>query len=87
MGTQKGDEEELRLLGPDGAILFEKMETLERAQAVRYRLGGVKRKGSILPAGRYVGEYQLRRRHDGQSAATTAPVAPAAEVTRMIQVQ
>ncbi len=80
MGTQLGDQEELRLVGPDGKILFEKVETLAKAQAARYRFGGIKRKGPSLAAGRYVGEYRLMRNSDGK-------LTPAAEATRTILVQ
>ncbi len=80
MGPQSGDQEEFRLVGPDGRILFEKVETLKKAQAVRYRFGGIKRKGTVLPAGRYVGEYRLMRLRDGQ-------LTPAAKTSRTIQVQ
>jgi hypothetical protein len=80
MGPQSGDREEFRLVGPDGKILFEKVETLKKVQAVRYRLGGIKRKGTVLRAGRYVGEYRLLRLRDGQ-------MVPAAETSRTIQVQ
>ena len=80
MGTQPADQEEIRLVGPDGVILFENVETLEKAQAVRYRFGGIKRRGEVLPTGRYIGEYRLMRLRDGQ-------LNPAAETSRTIQVQ
>ena len=80
MGTQKDDVEEIRLVGPDGTVLFEKREALTKNQAARYRFGGVKRKGSAFPIGRYVGEYRLIRRVDGQ-------LIPAVETVRTIQVK
>ena len=80
MGTQKDDVQEIRLVGPDGTVLFQKRETLIKNQATRYRFGGTKRKGSAFPIGRYVGEYRLIRRVDGQ-------LIPAAEAVRTIQVQ
>lgn len=80
MGPQKDDVQEMRLVGPDRKVLFEKRETLTKDQATRYRFGGIKRKGSAFPIGRYVGEFRLIRRVDGQ-------LVTAVEAVRTIQVQ
>ena len=56
------------------------VKRLQKNQAARYRFGSVKRKGSAFPIGRYVGEYRLIRRVDGQ-------LIPAVETVRTIQVK
>jgi hypothetical protein len=79
-GDTKGDVAEIRLVGPDGTVLSEKHEALTKDQPVRYHFGGVKRKGSAFPIGRYVGEYRLIRCINGQ-------LIPAVEAVRTILVQ
>lgn len=62
-GARAGDEEVLRLLGPDGRLLAERRTRIpgERAQSLAY--AGLRRRTS-WPAGVYRGEYRLYRRDE-----------------------
>jgi murein DD-endopeptidase MepM/ murein hydrolase activator NlpD len=60
-GPRSGDTEELKLLGPDGAVLAEQRRNVERNQAQRLRYIGIRRREGNWPRGAYRGEYRLLR--------------------------
>src|SRR3954471_5061071 len=60
-GTQAGDVEELRLVGPSGAVLSQRRARVERTQAQRLVYVGKRRPGGEWPTGDYRGEYVLYR--------------------------
>jgi hypothetical protein len=60
-GTQAGDVEELRLVGPSGAVLAQRRARVERTQAQRLVYVGKRRPAGEWPAGDYRGEYVLYR--------------------------
>jgi hypothetical protein len=60
-GTQAGDVEELRLVGPSGAVLAQRRARVERTQAQRLVYVGKRRPAGEWPTGGYRGEYVLYR--------------------------
>jgi hypothetical protein len=60
-GAQAGDVEELRLIGPSGALLAQRRARVERTQAQRLVYVGKRRPAGEWPAGDYRGEYLLFR--------------------------
>jgi len=70
MGTQAGDREAIRLIGPDGAVLAEWQGSLDRPKAQRYLFAGDRRPGDAWPPGNYTGTYTLER-GDGTTATVT----------------
>jgi hypothetical protein len=60
-GTQAGDVEELRLIGPGGAVLAQRRARVERTQAQRLVYIGKRRPAGEWPTGDYRGEYVLYR--------------------------
>jgi len=60
-GTQEGDVEQLRLVGPGGAVLAQRRAPVERTQAQRLVYIGKRRTAGEWPAGEYRGEYVLYR--------------------------
>jgi hypothetical protein len=60
-GAQAGDTEELRLIGPGGAVLAERRAPVERTQAQRLTYIGKRGSPGGWPAGQYRGEYVLYR--------------------------
>ena len=60
-GTQAGDVERLRLVGPGGVVLAERRARVERTQAQRLTYIGKRRSAGEWPAGEYRGEYVLYR--------------------------
>ncbi len=63
-GVQAGDEETIRLLGPDGAELANVKRSIPKSGAVAFRSVGKKRKSAWAP-GLYHAEYRLARLIDG----------------------
>lgn len=63
-GVQAGDEETIRLLGPDGAELANVKRTIPKSGAVAFRSVGKKRKSAWAP-GLYHAEYRLTRLVEG----------------------
>jgi len=60
-GTRAGDVEELRLVGPGGAVLAQRRAPVERTQAQHLVYIGRRRAAAAWPAGDYRGEYVLYR--------------------------
>src|SRR3954468_6956731 len=60
-GTQAGDVEDLRLIGPSGHVLAQRRARVERTQAQRLVYVGKRRPAGEWPAGGYRGEYVLFR--------------------------
>ena len=60
-GTQAGDVEALRLIGPGDAVLAERRARVERTQAQRLIYIGKRRSADEWPPGVYRGEYVLYR--------------------------
>jgi hypothetical protein len=65
-GARVGDEERLRLVGPDGKALAEKREALPGNKARWFSFAGKKRPAAGWPTGTYRGEYRLTRTQDGR---------------------
>ena len=58
--------EHFRIIGPDGAVLLDRLRKgPSRHQARRLAFMGIERGTSVWPAGRYLGEYVLERRDGG----------------------
>ncbi|MEX0921239.1 MAG: M23 family metallopeptidase [Rhodovibrionaceae bacterium] len=68
-GVQEGDRERIRLLGPDGGVLAEAEEEIDRGRLLQQRFVGRKRPDGGWPAGIFRGEYSLLR--DGRTLFTT----------------
>ena len=66
-GVQRGDDERLRLVAPDGKALAEKRETVSGNKARWFSYAGKKRPADAWPAGTYRGEYRLTRTRDGRA--------------------
>ena len=60
-GVRTGDVEELRLIGPGGAVLAQRRAPVERTQAQHLIYIGKRRSVAAWPAGDYRGEYVLYR--------------------------
>jgi hypothetical protein len=60
-GTRAGDRLDLLLRAPDGRIVSQNTEVLERTQAEMFRAVGRKLRGAAWPAGRYTAEAVLVR--------------------------
>jgi hypothetical protein len=67
-GVQRGDEEHIRFIGPDGALFAEYKGTVPKTQAQRFRFVGKRSRGKPWPAGRYRGTYRLARGKPGARA-------------------
>jgi hypothetical protein len=65
-GARGGDQERLRLVGPDGSVLAEKREAVPRDKARWFSFAGKQRRADAWPAGTYRGEYRLTRTRDGR---------------------
>ena len=61
-GVQKGDEESLKIVDPDGRVFAEYRGIIEKTQAQRFRFVGKKLKGRVLVKGKYIGSYKLIRK-------------------------
>jgi hypothetical protein len=61
LGIRAGDELFLRLSGPDGAVLAEHRQALDRTQAQRLAFVGKRRRVAPWPPGTYAGEFTLTR--------------------------
>ena len=78
LGTQAGDQESIRLIGPDGAALVEATEKLADTKVQRSRFAGVKRPAGGWAAGIYRGEYRVTRMENGSTHTVV-------EITREIE--
>lgn len=65
-GARGGDQERLRLVGPDGSVLAEKREAVPRDKARWFSFAGKQRRADAWPAGTYRGEYRLTRSREGR---------------------
>ncbi|MEW5772386.1 MAG: M23 family metallopeptidase [Thermodesulfobacteriota bacterium] len=61
LGLRAGDQMHLRLIGPDGAVLAEHRQDLDRSQAQRLDYVGKRRRVAPWPPGTYTGLYTLSR--------------------------
>jgi len=66
LGHRQGDRQAMRITGPDGAVVAEKLDTVSDARIQWFQFVGKKRPDAGWPAGRYRGEYVLTREIDGQ---------------------
>ncbi len=80
IGHRVGDRQSMRLIGPGGAALAEKNDTVNEAHVSWFQFIGRKRPGAAWPAGRYRGEYTLTRDVGGQPQTVIA-------VTREIEIR
>lgn len=71
-GVEKGDQLHLRLSGPDGAALLDKVVSIPGRKARWYQYIGKRRPGSGWPKGAYRGEVTLTRNDNGAPASTEA---------------
>jgi hypothetical protein len=60
-GAHEGDEELLRLIGPEGEVLAEKRGTVPKLKALWLSYGGAKRRGEVWAKGVYRASYRLVR--------------------------
>jgi len=65
-GVQAGDQVHLRITGPDGHMMLDKEERVDRAQARRFMFAGERRQVYGWPSGIYSGQITLTRALDGQ---------------------
>lgn len=65
-GARGGDQERLRLVGPDGSVLAERREAVPRDKARWFSFAGKQRRADAWPAGTYRGEYRLTRSREGR---------------------
>ena len=72
LGAQAGDQESIRLIGPDGAALAEATEELADTKVQRSRFAGVKRPAAGWAAGTYRGEYRVTRTENGSTHTVVA---------------
>lgn len=63
-GVQDGDVVSARLIAPDGSVVAERRQTLDRRQAQWFGYIGRRRPGGRWPVGPYRGEVSLRRSAD-----------------------
>jgi len=66
LGHKAGDQQAIRLTGPDGAVLAESAEIAAEAKVQWFQFVGIKRPDQGWAAGRYRGEYRLTREVGGQ---------------------
>jgi len=67
LGPRVGDEETIRLIGPDGAALVDAKDTLADTKVQRSRFAGVKRPAAGWITGAYRGAYIVRRTENGET--------------------
>ena len=60
-GVQAEDQLRFRITAPDGRILLDREERIDRTQARRFMYVGIKRQGLPWPSGTYHGALQLHR--------------------------
>ncbi len=63
-GLRAGDQEDLRLIGPDSQVLAEHRQAADKTQARFFRYIGLKRRLESWPAGDYRAVFRLRRGDD-----------------------
>jgi len=64
-GVKAEDRLRFRITAPDGRILVDQTQRVERTQARRFAFAGRRRQGPSWPAGPYEGEILLQRGDDG----------------------
>ncbi|HZT20861.1 MAG TPA: M23 family peptidase, partial [Dongiaceae bacterium] len=66
-GLDRGDIQDIRIIGPDGTVLVKASRPVKEDQAVALVFIGRKADpGAAWPPGHYKGEYELIRQVDGQ---------------------
>jgi murein DD-endopeptidase MepM/ murein hydrolase activator NlpD len=65
-GVEAGDRLTFRITGPDGKVIFEQEQPVEKRQARRFAFMGKKREANPWPAGTYNGQVTLTRKVDGK---------------------
>jgi hypothetical protein len=66
LGHHLGDQQAMRLIGPDGTVLAEANDTADETKVQWFQYVGKKWPATGWPLGRYRGEYTLTRFIDGQ---------------------
>jgi hypothetical protein len=66
LGVQAGDQVHFRITGPDGQMMLDKEEQLDRTQARRFMFAGQRRQTYAWASGSYSGQVTLTRTLDGQ---------------------
>lgn len=82
LGVRSGDELAMRLTAPDGAVLAEHRQTLDKTQAQHFAYIGKRRKVAPWPPGTYAGAFTLIR--PGADGALPRPVL---DITRTVEVR
>jgi hypothetical protein len=67
LGPRTGDDETIRLIGPDGVALVDMTDKLTDTKVQRSRFAGVTRPAAGWTAGTYRGEYTVRRTESGET--------------------
>lgn len=80
LGARAGDQESIRLIGPDGTALAGATEGLTDTKVQRSRFAGVKRPAAGWAAGVYRGEYRITRTENGGTRTVV-------EITREIELR
>ncbi|HEX3203965.1 MAG TPA: M23 family metallopeptidase [Nitrospiraceae bacterium] len=65
LGIQAGDRVHFRMSGPDGQVILDKDERVDRTQARRFIYAGRRLQTSAWPSGTYTGQITLTRAVDG----------------------
>jgi len=60
-GVQADDLLRFRITGPDGRVLLDRENRIDRTQARRFAFSGMRRRAALWPPGLYKGELQLQR--------------------------
>src|SRR5712691_8750086 len=66
LGVQAGDQVRFRITGPDGQMMLDKEERVDRTQARRFMFAGERRQAYAWASGSYSGQVTLTRAFDGQ---------------------
>jgi hypothetical protein len=66
LGVQAGDQVRFRITGPDGHMMLDKEERVDRTQARRFMFMGERRQAPAWASGSYSGQVTLTRALDGQ---------------------
>jgi hypothetical protein len=64
-GVQVGDELRFQIFGPDGQLLLDRTQHVDRTQARRFAFAGARLRESAWASGQYSGRVSLTRMQDG----------------------
>lgn len=73
-GVKAEDRLRFRITAPDGAVLLDREQRIDRTQARRFAFSGLRRRASQWPSGLYKGEVELQRTLGGNSLTRTRSV-------------